>query len=128
MARDKKLDNLNVVNFDASGANRLFEYVDVDFQNLASFQLSWEGATSSDSFTSKGTITIEQSNDRENWFPLMDSAGTPAAVALAIGAARGGAFVANVKVSCKFLQAKWTKNNSTAGTATLYAMFKKGAY
>ena len=128
MARDKVESNLNCVAFPLASDSGATEKVDVDFYTLGSVQIVAKGATSSDTFTSKGTFALEQSNDGVKWFPVLDNAASPAAITFPIAAIGTTLLAVNIPISTKWWRLSWTKNNSTGGTATVWAMLKKASH
>ncbi len=109
--------------FDLSGATgQETKPIDVRKFTIASLQLRYVGATSSDSFVSKGTFTVQGSNDGVKWNDVDTSA-----VTATVDAAAGSALKINIKLSFVFIRIIWTKNNNTAGTAWLTLCAKPGA-
>ena len=111
--------DLNVAAFSLATVSQVFESKPIENFSTGSYQIDWFGATSSDGFTSMGTFEFEVSNDNKTFFPLT----TPAT--LTVSAAAGSKlFTLPVSLPYVYGRLKWTKNNSTAGTATCKAIFK----
>lgn len=122
MARITFETNLNVENFPLSSSSDEFKGFDVSDKDIGGLQLVWKNATSSDNFATKGQFDVQISNDGLNWNTLVDSNNTE--VVIAVGAANGNVHVRLITIDFKWIRLKWTKNNSTGGTAKCFGLFK----
>lgn len=122
MAKYLLESSLGVDGFVLSGVSSVAEGVSVNTYHLGSIQIVWVGATSSDVFTSKGKFEIQISNDAINWNTLKDTDNND--VDVEVGAATGNVHVRLITIDFKWIRLKWTKNNSTGGTAKCFAIFK----
>lgn len=107
--------NLGISAFDLSGANSNQSSVDLNTYITGSIQLVWTGATSSDAFVTPGIIAVEVSNNDSNWESL---------ISYSISAASGQVLSRAISVDFRYIRTTWTKNASTAGSATISTTFK----
>ena len=122
MARIVFETNLGVNAFPLNTANDEFKGFDVSDKDIGGLQVVWSGATSSDAFTSKGKFDVQISNDGLNWNTLKDTVN--ADVSIEIGVAAGNTHIRLITIDFKWIRLKWTKNNSTGGTAKCFGIFK----
>lgn len=120
--------DLGIHAFDLNSASDdTMQGIDVSYYNQGSLHVVWNGATSSDGFTSQGEFAVETSNNRTDWEQLMDSAGS--AVVIPIDSSDGHVLVRKMYVDWAYIRFNWTQNNSSGGSATCYGIFKKiGSY
>ncbi len=89
--------------------------VDISTYVRGSIEITWSGATSSDAFVSQGAFDV-----------LIGNTSSPTAIltTISIGAASGSFLYRGLDADMRYIAIKWTKNNSTAGSATISATFK----
>lgn len=115
--------DLNLSGFLLSSANKSdFLYTDVEDYSMGSIQVVWKNATSSDGFTSKGTLQLYVSDNAINDEPLIDSLGN--LVKVEISAASGSVFIRKMKVDWSHMRWGWTKNNNLDGQVQCFGIFK----